>query len=70
MSRWSKDLEHSQYTHARTMLNTGGMRGRKEKQDRLADELEGLSLLERDRDWALVLLCSLVFEGGDMVAIA
>lgn len=64
VSRWSVVVEHSQYTPALMMLKTGGMRGRREvKQDRLAEDLEGLSLLERDRDWPRVLLCSLVFEG-------
>lgn len=58
LSRRSVRMEHSQYTPTLMMLKMGGMRGRREvKQDRLAEDLEGLSLLERDRDWPRVLLC-------------
>ena len=53
---------YSPYTHTRTMLNTGGMRGR-QKREASKGRLAGGWLLERDRDWARGLLCALVFEG-------
>ena len=53
---------YSPYTHTRTMLNTGGMRGR-EKSEAKKGRLAGGLVLERERDWALGLLCALVFEG-------
>lgn len=52
---------YSPYTHTRTMLNTGGMRGREKSEAK--GRLAGVLVLERDRDWARGLLWSLVFEG-------
>ena len=59
---------HAPYTHTRTMLNTGGMRG-KQKRERGKRRLEERAaaaagvLVERDREWALDRACGLVFEG-------
>ena len=53
---------YSPYTHTRTMLNTGGMRGKQRREASKGRLAEGW-LLERDREWARGLLCGLVFEG-------
>ena len=55
---------HSPYTHTRTMLNTGGMGGkrRKARKRRLEGAAAGVRA-ERDREWVLDRLCALVFEG-------
>ena len=55
---------YSPYTHTRTMLNTGGMGGkrRKARKRRLEGAAAGVRA-ERDREWVLDRLCDLVFEG-------